>query len=166
MIDLRFEICARGDILPKLQGIACDPALDDYRSLLVYICDALDGHIEFRVSGFGEADWPVTVSTDLPVFLEEVPNALMRAKRGDSFEIDFYEQGIQRKLTFQPQGSMFLIACYSGTEWVPCPDTLEIDQNYTSMMIEHSLMCFLEILKKVSPEVFHHPWLVAWRCGE
>ena len=69
--------------------------LDDVRSILNDVCDWLQPHARFIVSGFGQARWPVDVRTDLCVLLEQLPSALLALASDAPFEIDFYEQGIQ-----------------------------------------------------------------------
>jgi len=53
------------------------PELDDVRSILNDVCDWLQPHARFTVSGFGQAQWPVDVRTDLCVLLEQLPRALL-----------------------------------------------------------------------------------------
>jgi len=42
------------------------------------------------------------VGTDLAIFLEQLPNVLRAVNAGAATEIDFYEQGIERKIEFSP----------------------------------------------------------------
>lgn len=83
----------------------CDPELDGIITLLSMVCSQLEesGKATFIVSGFGENNWPVDISTDLAVFLEQLPQSILSFDKNVSFEIDFYEQGVERTLLFCPE---------------------------------------------------------------
>jgi hypothetical protein len=51
-----------------------DPSLDDVRSILEDVCEAAGAESRFVVPGFGQDSWPVDVRTDLPDFLEQLPD--------------------------------------------------------------------------------------------
>ena len=70
-------------------------------SVLQDICELLEeeGTISFFVSGFGDPNWPLDIATDLCVILEQLPLALTKlANETGEFELDFYEQGVERRL--------------------------------------------------------------------
>ena len=84
---------------------AYDEELDDVRSLLHDLCAALAdvGRIRFVVQFAGE-HWPVDVSAD------QLPGVKGLA---EPFEIDFYEQGLERTLHFAPRGGEIDVHCTS-----------------------------------------------------
>src|SRR5512138_2113068 len=73
--------------------------LDDVRSLLHDLCSALEeqGSIRFVVEFAGER-WPTDVRTDLTTVLEQMPDVARGIS--EAFEIDFFEQGLERTLHF------------------------------------------------------------------
>src|SRR5471032_2614651 len=81
--------------IPNLPGKNYDPELDDIRSILIDVCEALSNYVQFNVSGFGQDNWPVDVATDLAVFLEQLPYFMIAISAGENFELQFYEQGIR-----------------------------------------------------------------------
>lgn len=166
MSDLRFEICTSDSHRPGEFKFDLDTPVDDHRSILAALCDELSQYIDFRVSGFGQSRWPVDVETDLPIFLEQLPGAIMKANTGHEFEIDFYEQGLERRLEFIPDGSSFHVTCASGTDWRPDPLFQEIDRLDLIAILRLPLRQFIEAVESVSSEVFHDPLVRAWRNGE
>jgi hypothetical protein len=138
--------------------------LDDVRSILMDTCDILEdtSAAEFVVSGFGQASWPVDVRTDLAVLLEQIPNAISSIDLGAPFTLDFYEQGLERKIHFTPQGETYSALCESWTAWRPDPSIEIIDTSHLRKMlfdIREGLMNFLSIK---APRVAAHPWMRAW----
>jgi hypothetical protein len=94
-----------------------DAELDDVRSIFSDICQFIDRNGEFIVSGFGQERWPVDVVTDLPVLLEQMPSIVSAMRDGKATELDFYEQGIERSISFSPSSSGYLATCTSQTDW-------------------------------------------------
>ncbi|AJQ96672.1 hypothetical Protein YC6258_04640 [Gynuella sunshinyii YC6258] len=116
-----------------------DPDLDDINSLLMRICEYMDDHGEcdFEFGGFGQQSWPVDVRTDLPVFLEQLPIVLSLLSQHENFEIDFYEQGIERTITcsYLPEKNAWISTCVSQTEWQPNPseEVIKTEDLFTSL---------------------------------
>jgi hypothetical protein len=102
---------------------------DDVLSALDTLCRALQESrcVEFVVDGFGQEGWPVDVRTDLLTVLEQLP-AIAMAVRSEAkeFELDFFEQGIVRRLTFVRNGQEITVTCVSGTDWQPQPSTARL----------------------------------------
>ncbi|MEU8787417.1 hypothetical protein [Streptomyces sp. NPDC048637] len=102
-----------------------DPSLD-YESLIMEACEILaETDSEFHVAGFGQHEWPVSVSYDLSTFMEQLPQAIASLRTGSTAEIDFYGQGLERVVSLSPRGEEVAIRCTSRTGWQP---TLEIEQ--------------------------------------
>lgn len=81
---MRIELgLTRTEDFPELP-LQYEDGVDDVRSILCDVCDALAGSssADFIVSGFGQERWPVDVRTDLAVFLEQLPNALASVESG------------------------------------------------------------------------------------
>jgi hypothetical protein len=141
------------------------PDLDDARSILSDVCRALDARSEFLLSGFGEQRWPVDVGTDLVVFLEQLPHALHLLKAGQTAQIDFYEQGIQRIVEWVPTGTACVATCRS---FGACGRDPVVETMVTGDVIDMSstaLATFIEMLSQMAPELVDHPWIVEWREG-
>lgn len=102
-----------------------DPLEDteDYEYLAMRACQALGAtDAAFRIGGFGTQDWRFDVAYDMSAFLEELPYLIEALRAGDDFEFDLYPQGVERTLTFTPQGpDQVRVECASRTSWTPSP---------------------------------------------
>ena len=143
-----------------------DPELDDVRSILGDVCEWLEPHAEFVVSGFGQDRWPTDVRTDLLVLLEQLPGALHTLASGAPFEIDFYEQGIQRKVVFTPAEDAYLAKCLSYGTWEPNPAVERIERDSLEAMLVMLREQFMRLLRMASPDLAEHPWIQSWLRGE
>ena len=72
---------------------------EEIQEMFFFICDYLGENDSciFHVSGFGEEKWVVDVYVDMMCFLEQVNAAILAINIDSNFEIDFYEQGLQRR---------------------------------------------------------------------
>ena len=86
------------------RDVSYAPDLSDVTSIIDDICEDLHdlGVVGFSAGGFGQNQWPVDVWTYLPVVLGQI-NGVLEALLvdGDQFELQFYEQGLERALAFQ-----------------------------------------------------------------
>ena len=143
-----------------------DPETDDIRSLLRDICHHLasSGQAHFHVEGFGQSPWPVDVSTDLLTLLEQLPEAVasLRSASKTDFQIDFYEQGIERTLIFHKHDERIRIQCLSGTKWVPNPSEEWISHDDLNKMLCELASRFVEVAKKTCPRTTTHEWFQEW----
>jgi|SRR6218665_2143696 len=144
-----------------------DDELDDVRSILSDVCEALadTSAAEFVVSGWGEERWPVDVRTDLAVFLEQLPDALAAVDSGSSFVIDFYEQGVERVVRFDPQGEIYLGRCESQTDWTPAPAVEMIGMLELKKMFSEVREDLMRFLSRVAPRAAAHPWMREWAAS-
>lgn len=138
---------------------------DDVRSILMDICRALDTRSEFRVSGFGQQRWPVDVSCDLGIFLEQLPYALRRLQAGQTAQIDLYEQGVERTLDWVPAGPVCVATCRSWSTWQPDPSVQTVSTRDVIDLMSTTLETFLGAMAQMAPELLAHPWIVEWREG-
>jgi hypothetical protein len=96
--------------------------LDEFFHLF---CETLEETkaVSFHVNGFGQNPWPTDVGTDLCIFIEEVQSLLewIRRSSEEVFNLDFYEQGIERNLQFSMIKDRLRIECSSSTKWRPNP---------------------------------------------
>jgi hypothetical protein len=162
VIEIKIDLTQICDV-PHME-INYDDESDDIRSLLDDTCGILaDTELaEFKTSGFGQESWPVDVRTDFSVFLEQLPAAIASVAAESDFEIDFYEQGIERTIRFSRRGSQYVARCESRTTWTPNPETEMID-----VLVLHRMLCdvrahFLKFLERFLPEVAIHPWMLDW----
>jgi hypothetical protein len=160
-VNLRLKPAA------QFQTRTYDPDEDDVRSILMDVCDALEPGSEFAVSGFGQDVWPVDVTTDLAVFLEQVPKALHAIKERKSAEIEFYEQGVERLIAFEPEGARYLAICETwSTTWQPHPSIEEISAASLEQMLLAARDEFMRVLTTMAPSLANHTWISEWlRAG-
>ena len=151
----------------QFQARTYDPDEDDVRSILMDVCDALGSGSEFEVCGFCEDVWPVDIRTDLAVFLEQVPNVLRAVRERKSAEIDFYEQGIERSIAFEPDGAKYSATCTTwSTTWQPHPSVEEISADSLEQMLLAARDEFMRVLTTMTPSLANHSWIRDWlRAG-
>lgn len=142
------------------------PIDDDIRSILSDVCSALDGFGSFHISGFGDSRWPLDIATDLCVFLEQLPAALVAIQQEDIAELDLYEQGIERKLEIQCRGNYCVVMCVSYGDWVPACATEELDRQALIGMLSEVRSEFMRAFDVVAPTLISHPWVLNWLKGK
>jgi len=137
-----------------------DEGLHDVNAIIMDLCIALgETHaFEFRVSGFGDDRWPVDVATDLATVLRQLPGALAACAKGDPFELDLFEQGIERRLEFVPQRGSYEVRCSSRTDWNPEPEVEQIKAESVLAMLHALKSMFCQVCEKLLPETSAHPW--------
>lgn len=140
---------------------------DDIRSVLAAICDSLEdsGQAEFQVEGFGLEPWPVDVRTDLLTVLEQIPELLEFLKTSGCNEVsmDFFEQGMERALTFNKSGGIVKIGCLSRTAWTPDPSHEIIGLPDLNLMLCELLEVFVAIATQFYPAWTGHRYFQTWR---
>ncbi len=159
-IELKVALDLSSRVMPSR---VYDLRDDDVRSILVDACDALEGHADFLISGFGQERWPVEVRTDLAVLLEQLPDVLKAVRIGEDAEIDMYEQGIERTLELEPQTEGYLVRCTSRTDWRPVPEVEAIGSGQLEAMLLGVRDAFLAALERLAPMLRRHPWIIDWQ---
>lgn len=149
----------------KLPNRTYDSDKDDVRSILKDFCQAIGKRGEFLVSGFGQESWPVSVETDLPVFLEQLPFVLGAIDEGAATEIAFYEQGIESFISLEPTDGKYVATCVSGTNWKPHPMMEEMDREKLGEMLRTVREEFIRAFSEAAPDLFEHPWVQQWLKG-
>ncbi|MEO1174058.1 MAG: hypothetical protein AAFX94_18725 [Myxococcota bacterium] len=82
---------------------------DDVSAVLVEVCQALsrDPRLEFSVPTFDGIVPAPDIGTDLPVVLEQLPAIQHAMFQTQPTRLDFYEQGLEVRVRFQPQHTQF-----------------------------------------------------------
>ncbi len=141
-----------------------DQALEDWRSLLRDICVVLQKlGARFIVVSPEAGPWPVDVTTDLPVALEQMPELLsfLNNPISKAFEFDFYEQGIQRRIELRKFGDKLEVACRAYSQ-SPMIEKSTCAVAYWRSMISEFLQKFSTTVVKIAPQVSAHPWWKEW----
>lgn len=137
---------------------------DDRNGLISSLCEELEASdlLRFEISGFGQEPWFVTVETDLPILLEQLPDVRDDLLSGRAFEIDFYEQGLERKLCFEPKEGEFLVSCISGTNWVPEPSQERVSKEELVGAFQKVREAFLSCLRIEDFQGEAKRWIGEW----
>lgn len=166
-----FQMKLTGHVPPEHFGhelSQMDPEFDDYRSILSEVCRQLEetGAISFVVQGFGEMKWRVDVATDLVVILEQLPALFSWASEpepGSVFNLDFYEQGVERRLVLSPSEENIRvegIPVNTGkNRWNPEINTEMIPKITLKIQITKLTTTFLKVAEEICPTSANHPWL-------
>lgn len=139
-----------------------DEELDDVRSILSDVCAAIDTSGELIVSGFGQSPWPATVRPDLAVLLEQLPEFLKAVAAHEPATLDFYEQGLERSVTFTPDVDGYRLSCASLGRWQPNPSTERMSYRDVGEMFGSLMTGFVAFLEQTAPELAKHPWIRDW----
>ncbi len=140
---------------------------DNVESIISDICDILQEMkvADFIVSGFGDDKWPVDVRTDLSVILSQVSEVLKAINSSKNFVLDFFEQGVERYLSFTDKGNTFLVTCCSfRSHWEPEPNQICLDKRIFTQMIIDLKIEFCNASKMICPKLSNHPWFFNWCC--
>lgn len=140
-----------------------DPETDDIRSILSDLCRIVAKEGQFFVAGFGQDRWPVDVGTDLAIFLEQLPDVLRAVKAGAATEIDFYEQGIERKIGLSLVGNVYNATCTSQTEWQPNPVVEQVGRDGLEGMLAGVQEQVVRLIEEVAPDLAEHDSVRRWR---
>lgn len=150
-------------------GFELDRIDDNYVSLVDRVCEVLeeDGGVAFHVSGFGEDRWSVDVATDLATILVQVPEAfewVSDAHAASVFHLDFYEQGVERRLSLARDGEQVLIEGSalvpgSGEAWKPTVAVEAVAAETLQTQLRELVAGFLALGAMVCPEAASHNWI-------
>lgn len=157
---MSFELVQLRPANPTEPHEEYDENLHDVNAIVMDMCIALGdaNAFEFRVSGFGDERWPVDVATDLATVLQQLPGALTACAKGEPFDLDLFEQGIERRLEFVPRGESYEVRCSSRTDWYPAPEVERIDAKAVFAMLHRLKRTFCDMCEKLLPETSAHPW--------
>ncbi|MDO7908895.1 hypothetical protein Q5741_21195 [Paenibacillus sp. JX-17] len=148
------------------KDVISDFELDDVVAVLISICEVFEQSemVSFVVSGFGQEKWPVDCRTDLATVIEQIPDILEKVSKGIfSFELNFYEQGIERQLVFEEEGGLVRVTCMSRTNWIPNPNTILFDKVEVSTMFNNFHKKFLEYSSVLCTDLANNPLLENWK---
>lgn len=162
--------CIALRVQPGREGLIVRPSmeydaeLDNVTSLLIDLCDQLASLdvLEFFVSGFGEERWPATVDVDLATILEQMPEVRAALTEKRSFNLDFYEQSLQRFLHFEFSGDNLVVTCNSFTSWIPTPSTLEIRLDELVNSLQQVRKVFFSSIDFQNFESLPRLWIEEW----
>lgn len=142
-----------------------DPNEDDIRSIFHDICGVLANlGVRFIVISSSGERWPVDTATDLPIFLKQLPSLLRFLDgEGDSaFELDFYEQGIERRLELTRSRSSLDIECVPYGNSASPRAKSSGDVLFWKAMLRRFYSDFLKAASDACPSVMEHPWMHEW----
>jgi hypothetical protein len=142
-----------------------DPETEDVRSILSDLCGVVDKHGAFVVSGFGEDRWPLDISIDLAVLLEQLPDVLRAVRAGAATEIDFYEQGVERRIEFSPEEDGYRATCISQTKWQPNPAVEWVNREALEGMLVAVQVNIVKLMEAIAPDLAKHNWITEWLDG-
>jgi len=145
-----------------------DKEFNDSLSILYNICENFEqcGKIFFEVGGFGQDSWPVDCRFDLLSVIEQVPDIVRKIRRNQyNFVLDFYEQGIERKIVFKDNYSNIEMSCESRLGWNPDPKKITMDKeaikNIFIKLYEDFLLCARSLCKNLIEQPLLKEWMLS-----
>ena len=138
-----------------------DPDLDNIISILREVMEKLEGQCDLIVSGFGEERWNTWPCLDAEIVLEQLPDILSAIADGRDFNLDFYEQHLQRFIAFQAAGDVYIGKMRSLREAQTFP--LERLKRYDLITMLHNIRdVFVQFCQKRQLSIVSHPWFHQW----
>jgi hypothetical protein len=138
---------------------------DDVRSILFDICDTLQ-ELEvaiFSVGGFGQAEWPVDVRSDLLICVEQIGDVLDAIKNRKPADLSFPEQGIQRSISIKYSDGLSQLACTSFGNWRPNGELEHIDTFRLQESLSAVATTFIALAGEHCPLLCNHAWFQEWK---
>lgn len=139
--------------------------IDDETSVILDICDIFyeSKIVKFIVSGFGEEEWPVDCKYDLPGIIEVIPGILRNMEKGNyNFILDFFEQGIERKVIFNECDGVVIASCLSRTKWKAIPSVLKIEKTELNRVLKTFYKNFILYASIMCNDFIKNPLLTEW----
>lgn len=135
-------------------------------AVISMVCDIFEisGSVKFKVSGFGQNEWPVDCRIDLATVMEQVPEILKKIELNQyDFILDFYEQGMERQVTFSPDKDAIMLTCSSRTHWTPDPVFIHMKREQISRIFKDLYSRFLEVGEILCSDLIQDPLLEEWK---
>jgi hypothetical protein len=111
-MKFRLTTLDHKEVFPNQTFRKYDPELDDDSSVLSDLCSLLadDAVARFEVECCG-LKWPVDVRTDLAIILPQIPEVLSELAEERRASLQFFEQGIERKVVFAVRDGDVEVSC-------------------------------------------------------
>jgi hypothetical protein len=151
--------------------------IENIQDLLYYVCEGLEDYnlAKFIIEGFGKSPWPVDISTDLLSVLDQLPDFLkfLDDPNCDVECLDFYEQGIQRRIIFNKQKNTLEITCKPfspsslknntlNTDWGNSTKEYTIEKKEIKNMICKLIVTFISLTNEYFPELKNNQFFREW----
>ncbi|MFE6799895.1 hypothetical protein [Paenibacillus chitinolyticus] len=96
--------------------------------------------------------------------VEQVPDILEKVRNGTfSFQLDFYEQGVERLIVFTEESNFVKATCTSRTNWIPNPSTIFMEKAEVQTMFENMYNNFLAFSEVLCSDLINDPLLNDWK---
>lgn len=112
----------------KLNLVDFEPDIID--EVVMEVCEFFSKNniAEFEVSGF-DLNWPVDIETDLSIIIPQIPNILLMLRKDNKASLEFFEQGIERRIDFYLKNKLVELLCNNlqGEAIVQRPEVVSLD---------------------------------------
>ena len=152
------------DIPPCEENFSYDEELDDIESLIMDICDSLSEteRVQFKVSGFGDSQWPVDVWLHLSTIVPQIPDVLIALNESKDVALDFYEQGVGRVLHFHCNSHIVEVRCKDLFDKFEHPTKELINLSELKQMLTDFLQSFIYLATIACPNIVNHEMFRKW----
>lgn len=167
--EMNIDILKRNDLHDNSFEITADKTydieLDDATSVIFDICDCFYKQgIKFKISGFGDDNWPADCRFDLPSIIEDLCHRIInKINYNDyNFELQFEEQGLQRNISVKDKGDNVILKCQSHTDWIPNPASIEMTKEEFKSIVAKLYNGFVVNAKEQCPVLVVNPLVNEW----
>ena len=172
MLTLCLEISEDIEKFPQPDRTSdCDLEEEYIDALIMDLCKIFDESglfqfkVEFKDGGFGLDSWPVDVWVDLSTVIEQVTDVIdsIRKERYP-VNLDFYEQGLERRLIFakDDNDSLLRVTCESWGSWTPDPTTLLVNKDDILSQLVTLKSSFVRAAKTLCPGLSEIDFFTKW----
>lgn len=137
----------------------------DHDTMLMKICNILydSKMVIFKIEGFGETWNIANCRSELPCILEQMQYIFQHIGRKESFEIDFYEQGLERILHFSFNDNTIRVSCTSYVNNIPPVSTIVMSYATVKALFLNVYQSFVTCVETLLPNVVKNDIFIEWR---
>lgn len=136
-----------------------------YDSMLMDICNIFydSKMVIFKIEGFGET-WSIAdCRSELPCILEQMQYIFEHLRQKEPFEIDFYEQGLERVLHFSFSNETVNIKCTSYSNNIPPISDIVMKYDAVKGLFYSVYHNFITCIEKLLPNVIKNSIFIDWK---
>lgn len=137
---------------------------DDLRTILCDACKMLASQdVHVWIEAFDDRAWKTT-DVELAMLLEQIPDARAALVARRELSLDFYEQGVERSLSFLPRDADLVeVTCASWhASWAPNAELAWVGRDELGRKLEAVARRVLEELHARCAPLAEHPWMRDW----
>ncbi|MGI5171458.1 hypothetical protein ACQEU3_44630 [Spirillospora sp. CA-253888] len=139
---------------------------DDFYSIVMKASRVLEAAgAEFTMSGFGNPRWPLDLSYDGSMIIEDLPDFMgdLVDLTDGAVTLHLCGQGVETDLVFETAGEDLRITCVSRAPWIDRDIVHHVSEIAVLLMFDELARSFALGLEMMDTEVAGRPPFVSWK---